>query len=99
MLVELAPNDAGAAAKRTKERCLRTLLVSMPWASIRRPNLGLATLSAQLIAAGFECEVFYPCMKFAAAIGEEAYETLADSPGLFAACEHVFALTLFDEGA
>lgn len=71
------------------------LLVSMPWASTRRPNLGLSTLCVQVRAAGTDCQVLYPCLDFAAAIGTAAYEALAETPGLFAACEHVFSLLLF----
>lgn len=71
------------------------LLVSMPWASARRPNLGLSTLAAILQEQGMACSVLYPCIDFAATIGVEAYETLADTPGLFGVCEHIFALQLF----
>ncbi|MDI9847435.1 RiPP maturation radical SAM C-methyltransferase [Rhodoblastus sp. 17X3] len=67
----------------------------MPWASIRIPNLGLSTLSSQVSKAGFPCEVIYPCMDLATSIGVEAYEQLSDAPGLFAACEHVFARQIF----
>jgi ribosomal peptide maturation radical SAM protein 1 len=75
------------------------LLVSMPWASARRPNLGLSTLSATLQAHGVACTVYYPCISFATDLGLEAYETLADTPGLFGACEHCFALSIFDSAA
>ena len=72
------------------------LLVSMPWASIKRPALGLSTLSATLLSSDIPCEVYYPTMDFAKEIGVEAYETLANTPSFFGACEHIFSLSIFD---
>jgi hypothetical protein len=74
------------------------VLVSMPWASCARPNLGLGILAAIAKREGLECKVLFPCLAFGAQLGA-AYEPLAETPGLFALCEHVFAVDVFGREA
>jgi ribosomal peptide maturation radical SAM protein 1 len=51
----------------------RVLLVSMPYAALDRPSLGLGLLQAELRAAGIACETRYLAFPFADLIGLEDY--------------------------
>lgn len=51
----------------------RVLLVSMPYASVQRPALGLGLLQAQLHRAGVECDTRYLAFDFADFVGLEEY--------------------------
>ena len=70
-------------------------LVSMPWATVTRPQLAVGTLAAALRARDIDCCVLHPTLDFALRIGAERYETLARERSMFAACEHVFAAQAF----
>jgi ribosomal peptide maturation radical SAM protein 1 len=73
----------------------RTVLVSMPWASTDRPNLGVGTLVAQLRRSGFACRARYPNLSLARTLGVEVYGTFSETPALFGLAEHLFAVSLF----
>ena len=49
------------------------LLVSMPYASVQRPSLGLGLLQAQLQRAGVACDSRYLAFTFADYVGLEEY--------------------------
>ncbi len=51
----------------------RVLLVSMPYAALDRPSLGLGLLQARLREEGFACDTRYLAFDFADAIGIEDY--------------------------
>jgi hypothetical protein len=58
----------------------RVLLVVPPTASIDRPSLGVHVLQACARAAGYEVEVLYANMLFAARVGERQYENFGRMP-------------------
>src|SRR3954468_4219323 len=55
------------------------VLAVMPFASVRRPCLGVSLLQAVLRARGFACAVEYLDLDYASRIGYETYELLADA--------------------
>ena len=72
------------------------MLVSMPFAAIDRPALGISTLKARLQEADIVCDVEYLSLAFAIALGREQYQVLVDDvPYLSLACEWVFASLLY----
>lgn len=56
---------------------LRVALVNMPFATVERPALGLSLLKAGVRQAGHECDVLYPNLDFAVAVGRDVYDRLA----------------------
>lgn len=72
------------------------LLVSMPWASSRRPLLGLGVLCGKLKRLHYHVNTYYPNVRFAQTFGYEQYEFFADSPGLYPFAEYLFAAIYFD---
>ena len=72
------------------------LLVSMPFASLAAPALGISLLKAQLTGNGHRCDVAYPGFAFARLISTDAYERIATGfPTGFLPGEWVFAESLF----
>ena len=59
-----------------RSRAMRVLLLSMPFAALERPSLGLGLLKSALREAGFDCDVRYLGFPFAEFIGYEAYQLL-----------------------
>jgi ribosomal peptide maturation radical SAM protein 1 len=55
---------------------VRTILVSLPFADVRRPSIGLGLLSAALQRDGLSCEVRYLNLDFAEFIGVNDYLNL-----------------------
>jgi ribosomal peptide maturation radical SAM protein 1 len=53
------------------------LLVEMPFASVRQPNLGFSLLRQIAINAGFPCRIRYANLEFAQAIGFDLYRKIA----------------------
>ena len=49
------------------------LFVVMPFCGVERPQIGVSTLKAQLLAAGIPCNIAYFNIPFAAALGYEDY--------------------------
>ena len=71
---------------------MRVLLVSMPFATVERPALGLSLLKARLAERGIVCDVAYPNLAFAAALSLERYQHAATViPHASLAGEWVFA--------
>lgn len=63
---------------RVQFRRLRVGLVSLPFASVARPSLGLALLRAVARDLGHACEVTYGTARFAASIGPDLYTTISE---------------------
>jgi ribosomal peptide maturation radical SAM protein 1 len=59
--------------RRGRRRPRRVLLLSMPFAALDRPSLGLSLLKARLHEEGVACDVRYPAFTFADFIGLEEY--------------------------
>jgi len=74
------------------------LLVVMPFGGIERPQIGVSTLKAQLLAQGTPCEIAYLNLGFAAAIGYDLYSWLTNyyNYSVFAG-ERTFARVLFPQ--
>ncbi len=71
---------------------MRVLLVSMPFATVERPALGLSLLKARLLERDIACDVAYPNLAFAAALSLERYQHAATViPHASLAGEWVFA--------
>ncbi|MFL6029456.1 MAG: RiPP maturation radical SAM C-methyltransferase [Gaiellaceae bacterium] len=60
-------------ARRGRQWPRRVLLLSMPFAALDRPSLGLSLLKARLREDGVECDVRYPAFTFADFVGVEEY--------------------------
>jgi ribosomal peptide maturation radical SAM protein 1 len=56
----------------------RVALVSMPFAAVTRPSLGLSLLRGSLEARGIPCDIHYLNLSFAAALGFASYTTIAE---------------------
>lgn len=71
----------------------RVLFISMPFASSRRPSLGLSLLEAKLQEADIPSFVWYPYLPLVSQIGAEAYENIADGklPTYYLVGEWIFA--------
>ena len=75
---------------------MRVLLVSMPFASVRRPTLGATLLQASLAERSIACDIAYLNVAFAKILGAEEYEHIADElPHTTLAGEWVFSRCLY----
>ncbi|HEY2745417.1 MAG TPA: RiPP maturation radical SAM protein 1, partial [Polyangia bacterium] len=54
------------------------LLVELPFKTFSRPSLGLSLLKAALVEAGHACTIRYANLDFAALIGHDTDQTLAE---------------------
>ena len=78
---------------------MRALLVSMPFATVLRPSLGVSLLKASLEREGVAADVVYPGIAFARLLSLRGYERLADGfPHPILAGEWVFTGCLYEEG-
>lgn len=78
---------------------MNVLLLCMPFASAARPALGLSTLKARLQEGGVRCDVAYPNLAFADALGHWEYERIADHMAhKLLVGEWVFTQCLYDPG-
>jgi ribosomal peptide maturation radical SAM protein 1 len=70
----------------------------MPFASVRRPAIGVSLLKARLAGAGVKCRVGYPNLLFARQFGLETSELITDkvSPALFLG-DWLFAQSAFSD--
>jgi ribosomal peptide maturation radical SAM protein 1 len=77
----------------------RVVFVSMPFASSRRPSLGLSLLQAQLQEAGIPSLVWYPFLPFVSQVGTTFYEGIADGkyPSNYLMGEWIFTPWLMDD--
>jgi ribosomal peptide maturation radical SAM protein 1 len=67
--------------KRRAGSGARTLLISMPFYSVRTPSLQIGLLSAIGKAHGFEVETLHLNLDFAACVGRDIYEALGKHRG------------------
>jgi ribosomal peptide maturation radical SAM protein 1 len=74
-------------------RPVRVAFAAMPFGPLRYPALGLTLLKGVLSAAGCAVALHYPTVRFARAIGEAAYDAIAQS-----APEHLVGEWVFAEG-
>lgn len=58
------------------------VLVSMPWAPVHEPSLGLSILKARLNAAGYSCKVYHASIELLRWVSAETYQLCADSWGI-----------------
>jgi ribosomal peptide maturation radical SAM protein 1 len=54
------------------------LLIELPFKTFSRPSLGLSLLKSALSEAGHTCAIRYANLEFAALIGHETYQTIAE---------------------
>ena len=54
------------------------VLVSMPFASVAHPAIGISSIKAVLESRGINCEIQYLNLKFAAKIGFHCYNTFGE---------------------
>lgn len=74
------------------------LLVAMPFLNIDVPALGISLLQASLKRQGVSCDIRYFHFPFAAQIGQEFYNRVANTSTLTLLGEWLFASCLFDVG-
>ena len=78
---------------------MRVLLVSMPFAALERPALGISLLKAALVSRGVPCDIAYLNLAFASYVGFDDYRAVAkDVPYNALAGEWAFAHCLFTSG-
>lgn len=77
----------------------RVVFISMPFASSRRPSLGLSLLQAKLQEASIPSLVWYPFLPFVSQVGTAFYEGIADGkyPSNYLMGEWIFAPWLMDD--
>ena len=73
----------------------RVLIVNMPFANLRWPNLGPSLLKAALAQRGIGCDVAYLSFDFAERIGLDDYQWIADSFAFVLGGERLFAKEYF----
>ncbi len=73
----------------------RVLIVNMPFANLRWPNLGPSLLKAALVERGIGCDVAYLNFDFAERIGLERYTWIADCFAFVLGGERLFAKDFF----
>lgn len=71
------------------------VLVNMPFANLRWPNLGPSLLKASLLREGIPCQVAYFNFDFAEQIGFDRYQWLADCFAFVLGGEWIFAREYF----
>jgi ribosomal peptide maturation radical SAM protein 1 len=77
----------------------KVALVSMPFASIEMPSIGISLLQAELRRDGIECHTYYPNIRFAKHIGIPVYSWLANPAEVTLTGEWIFAHLLFPDKA
>jgi hypothetical protein len=73
----------------------RVLIVNMPFASLRWPNLGPSLLKAALARQGIGCDMAYLSFDFAERIGRDRYTWIADCFAFVLGGERLFAKDYF----
>ncbi len=73
------------------------LLLNMPFANLRWPNLGPSLLKAGLLRRGIRCSIAYFNFDFAEQIGVERYQWVADNFAFVLGGEWVFAQHYFGD--
>lgn len=72
----------------------RVALISMPFASLQMPSIGISLIKAGLEKADFGCDIFYLNLLFTEFVGLENYSLIADAPPTALAGEWVFSEAL-----
>ena len=76
----------------------RIILVSMPFASVHYPCLGISLLKADLNRAGFPCDLKYFNLKYADKIGLKTYSDISEkAPFLAFLGEWIFSHLVFEK--
>jgi ribosomal peptide maturation radical SAM protein 1 len=75
----------------------RVLIVNMPFASLRWPNLGPSLLQAGLKRRGIGCDLAYLNFDFAERIGRDDYAWIAEGFGFVLGGERLFARDYFGD--
>jgi ribosomal peptide maturation radical SAM protein 1 len=74
------------------------ILISMPFASVHYPSLGISLLKAGLIRAGFRCDLRYFNLDYAERIGLDRYSNITDkAPFMALLGEWLFSHLVFKE--
>ena len=73
----------------------RVLLVNMPFANLRWPNIALGLLKAALGRRGIGCDVAYFNFDFAERVGRDRYDWIADHFAFVLGGERLFAVHYF----
>jgi ribosomal peptide maturation radical SAM protein 1 len=84
------------APKPTPATALPVVLVSMPFMDVHRPSIQLGLLKSMAVAHGFPLQTLHAYLNFAAQIGLENYELLAQHRGSMVG-EWLFSLDAFRE--
>ena len=74
---------------------MRVLLIVAPFGLIEYPNLAVSLLKAELVAAGFACDLHYASLDFARRIGFDPYRTICTMDAQLLIPERIFAQALF----
>jgi ribosomal peptide maturation radical SAM protein 1 len=83
---------------RTPPSALPVVLVSMPFTDVYRPSIQLGLLKSLAVAHGFPVRTLHAYLNFAAAIGVDHYQLLAQHRGPMVG-EWLFSLDAFREAA
>ncbi len=74
---------------------LQIALVSMPWASPRRPSIALGILTRICEEVGAACRSYFGNVDLVPHVGLEIADAMANENSLYGASEHLFACNLF----
>ncbi len=76
---------------------MSVLLVNMPFAHLRWPNIGLSLLKSSLTERGIDCQLQNLCFSFAERVGYELYDWVADHFAFVLGGEQLFAKEYFGD--
>ncbi len=76
---------------------MSVLLVNMPFAHLRWPNIGLSLLKSSLTVREIPCELKNLCFPFAERVGYDLYDWIADHFAFVLGGEHLFAKDYFGD--
>ena len=79
---------------RARLQSAKIALITMPFAPLAMPALGLSLLKPILCAAGFSVSIRYETLKFAKLIGCEAYDTVSSTDPKLLIGDWIFAPSL-----
>ena len=74
---------------------MHVLLIVAPFGLIEYPNLAVSLLKAELVTAGFACDLHYASIDFARRIGFDLYRTICTMDAQLLIPERIFAHALF----
>ncbi|MDR1141796.1 MAG: RiPP maturation radical SAM C-methyltransferase [Planctomycetaceae bacterium] len=76
---------------------MSVLLLNMPFAQLRWPNLGLSLLKSSLTVRGIGCDLKNLCFPFAERVGYDLYDWIAGHFAFVLGGEHLFAKVYFGD--